>query len=231
MTDGEPVQARSRILASASALVAEVGVDGMSIRDVCKAAGVTAPTVYHHFGDRKGLLDAVAADGFDRYLAEKRRRGPSADPVEDLRLGWDGHLEFGLRHPALYGLMYGGVRTTQHPAAAEGERMLRGIVTRIADAGLLRTSVDSAVHAIHAATVGATLMLITNADAPGMDGLSEQMREIVLSSVLVTTRTELRGLAAAAADLLGLLARAPVASLTPGELGILRELLGRLSSS
>ncbi|WP_439659042.1 hypothetical protein ACSHWB_42800 [Lentzea sp. HUAS TT2] len=37
-----------------------------------------------------------------------RDRGPSADPVEDLRRGWDGYVESGLRIPAIYGLMHGG---------------------------------------------------------------------------------------------------------------------------
>ncbi|MFI6094413.1 TetR/AcrR family transcriptional regulator [Lentzea sp. NPDC051213] len=215
----EQSQVRRRILDAAT----ELGVDA-SIRDVCAAAGVTPPTVYHYFGDKKGLLDAVVAEGFERYLAEKRERAESADPVEDLRRGWNGHVEFGLRNPALYGLMYGGARTAPHPAAAEGERILRRIVTRIGEAGLLRMPVDDAVQTIHAATVGTTILLITS---PGLPGLSERTREAVLGSVLVATRAE-SDLATAADTLLVLLAGTD-APLTPGELAILRELLVRLA--
>lgn len=217
-------EVRERILAAAIGLVDATGVEGASIRDVCAAAGVTPPTVYHHFGDKKGLLDAVVAAGFERYLNEKRDRAPSADPVEDLRRGWNGHVEFGLRNPALYGLMYGGARTIQHPAAAEGERILRGIVARIDAAGLLTMPVDDAVHTIHAATIGTTILLITS---PDLMGLSDRTREAVLGSILVGTRTE--GLAGAAGTLLASLARTDV-PLTPGELGIFRELLVRLAS-
>ena len=215
---------RKRILAAAVELVDEAGVEGASIRDVCAAASVTPPTVYHYFGDKKGLLDAVVAAGFEQYLEEKRDRTPSADPVEDLCRGWDGHVEFGLRNPALYGLMYGGARTTQHPASQEGERILRRIVTRIGEAGLLAMPVDDAVQTIHAATVGTTILLIAN---PGLEGLSERTRDAVLGSVLVA-RTGGSDLSSAARALLAQLATRDV-PLTPGELGIFRELLIRLS--
>jgi AcrR family transcriptional regulator len=230
MSEGQ--QARERILAAAATLVGEVGIEGTSIRDVCTAAGVTPPTVYHYFGDKRGLLDAVVADGFERYLAEKRRRRPSADPVEDLRRGWHGHVEFGLRNPAFYGLMYGGVRTGRHPAALEGERILRRIVERIAEAGLLRVTVDEAVQTIHAATVGTTILLIGDPDAPGAEGLSERNREAVLDAVL-TTRPDAdhTGLPAEAEKLVALVAQAPDAPLTHGERGILLELLAKLARS
>ena len=216
----EHSQVRDRILAAAT----ELGVDA-SIRDVCAAAGVTPPTVYHYFGDKNGLLDAVAATGFDRYLAEKQDREPSADPVEDLRRGWDGHVEFGTRNPAIYGLMYGG-RRDPHPSMARGQEILRRIVARIGETGLLRMPVDDAVQTVHAATVGTTILLITNPSEPGMEGLSERTREAVIASVLVTSEASSE-LAEAANHLLVVLARTG-ANLTPGELGILRELLASL---
>ncbi|SFR26210.1 DNA-binding transcriptional regulator, AcrR family [Lentzea waywayandensis] len=220
----EQSQVRDRILAAAT----ELGV-GASIRDVCAAAGVTPPTVYHYFGDKNGLLDAVAAAGFERYLAEKRDLAPSSDPVEDLRRGWDGHVEFGLRNPAIYGLMYGG-RTKPHPSMAQGQRILQQRMTRIDEAGLLTMPVDDAVQTVHAATVGTTILLIANPTGPGMDRLSERTREAVLSSILVTSKAE-SDLAAAANHLLVLLARTAEAQLTPGELAILRELLVSLGNS
>ncbi|WP_394620300.1 TetR/AcrR family transcriptional regulator [Lentzea sp. JNUCC 0626] len=218
----EHSQVRDRILAAAT----ELGVDA-SIRDVCAAAGVTPPTVYHYFGDKNGLLDAVAAAGFGRYLAEKRSREPSADPVEDLRRGWDGHVEFGVRNPAIYGLMYGG-RSVPHPSMALGQEILRGIITRIGEAGLLRMPVDDAVQTVHAATVGTTILLITNPSEPGMEKLSERTREAVLASILVVSEGSSE-LADAARHLLVLLAGTGT-DLTPGELGILRELLASLGA-
>src|SRR5918997_166322 len=105
----EPVadsqDARARILAAAARLIAEAGRDAATTRAVAAAAGVQAPTLYRLFGDKQGLLDAVTAYGFERYLAEKKTLVPSDDPVADLKRGWDNHVEFGLTHPAFYVLM------------------------------------------------------------------------------------------------------------------------------
>ena len=97
---------RVRIVASAIDLLNSGGRDTVTTRAVADAAGVQAPTIYRLFGDKHGLLDAVAEHGFTTYLKEKTIRKPGQDPVEDLRTGWDLHVEFGLSHPAIYLLMY-----------------------------------------------------------------------------------------------------------------------------
>ena len=50
---------RTRILETAAGLLAQSADADVSTRAVCDAAGVTAPTLYHHFGDKDGLLAAV----------------------------------------------------------------------------------------------------------------------------------------------------------------------------
>jgi AcrR family transcriptional regulator len=54
-----PMATRQSIIESAHALVRAHGPRHVTIEDVAQAAGVTRPTVYAHFGDRKGLLTAV----------------------------------------------------------------------------------------------------------------------------------------------------------------------------
>ncbi|MFJ4650178.1 TetR/AcrR family transcriptional regulator [Nocardia sp. NPDC088792] len=97
------------------------------------------PTIYRLFGDKQGLLDAVAAHGFAAYLATKTTREPTADPIADLRAGWDLHVGLGLADPALYTLMYtrpgAGAGT---PAAVTAFGMLAALIRRIAEAGRLR---------------------------------------------------------------------------------------------
>lgn len=58
----EKVTAR-RILEVSSKLFAEKGYSNVSIRDLCKAAGTTAPVIYYHFGSKKGLFDAAITKG------------------------------------------------------------------------------------------------------------------------------------------------------------------------
>ena len=51
------------------------------------------------FGDKHGLLDAVAEHGFAAYLGQKAIRQPGPDPVADCGAGWDLHVEFGCLTP------------------------------------------------------------------------------------------------------------------------------------
>ena len=51
--------ARDRLLLAAAELL-EAG-SAVSTRAVCDRAGVQAPTLYHHFGSKQGLIDAVAS--------------------------------------------------------------------------------------------------------------------------------------------------------------------------
>ena len=153
---------RERIVAAAATLLAEGGRDAVSTRAVAARAGVQAPTLYRLFGDMRGLLDAVADAGFAAYVGPKRERRPSEDPVEELRRGWDLHLEFALANPALYVLMNEPRPDGPPPAAEAGIAYLRALVERIAAAGRLAVPVEQAVKLVHACGSGATLTVLSD---------------------------------------------------------------------
>lgn len=164
MTETDPPEAtapRERLLAAAAELLTTAPDGAVTTRAICDAAGVTAPTLYHHFGSKRGLLDAVVAAGFERYLAVKRDTEPSGDPLADLRAGWNTHVDFGLDHPAFYTLMYGQpLRQEQPPAALEARAGLLGLVSRAHAEGLVHVEPDRAADIVLAANVGVTLGLI-----------------------------------------------------------------------
>jgi AcrR family transcriptional regulator len=59
----------------------DVGLAGLSIRELARRAGVSATAPYRHFADRQALLEALAADGFRqaaRALAQARPSGAVA---------------------------------------------------------------------------------------------------------------------------------------------------------
>lgn len=183
MKTGASLSPRERILRATAALLAEGGREAVSTRSVGLAADVSGPTIYRQFGDMQGLLAAVAADGYAQYLRSKKARPPAEDPVDDLRQGWDLHVEFGLANPAVYVLMYGNPRPGQAHASAAGLReVLAGLVERAAGAGRLRVSVGQAVRAVEAAGVGVVLYLIA-AGPPRDPRLSQDVREAVLSAI------------------------------------------------
>jgi AcrR family transcriptional regulator len=57
------------LLDAAIQAIAEVGPGAVSLRDLARRAGVSHAAPAYHFGDKAGLLTAVAADGFRRLAA------------------------------------------------------------------------------------------------------------------------------------------------------------------
>src|SRR6201995_2727109 len=106
---------RTHLVEVAARLLAEGGPDAVTTRSVALAAGVQAPTIYRLFGDKNGLLQAVAEHGFTSYMAQKHS-DPDAGPVENLRAGWELHIGFGLANPELFRLMRAGLPTPRGQA-------------------------------------------------------------------------------------------------------------------
>lgn len=175
---------RERIVVAATQLLADGGREAVSTRAVSAAAGVQAPTLYRLFGDKKGLLHAVAAHGFAAYLAQKAHRELTDDPVSDLRAGWDLHVDLGLSNPALYCLLYDEQSAvSSSPAASAATEVLAGHVRRIAEAGRLRVPQRLAVDLVQAAGRGTTLTLIGAGDGDQDATLSVTAREAVIAAI------------------------------------------------
>ena len=105
---------RAALITAGEAVLAETGVDGFSLRSVAKRVGVSHSAPAHHFGDAKGLLDALATEGFRRFLAAMEARQaaePSAEPRKKLLASGLGYLDFAVSSPALFRLMFATERS------------------------------------------------------------------------------------------------------------------------
>lgn len=89
------------LLAAATAEIADVGPAAMSVRRVAARAGVSHTAAAHHFGDKRGLLTALATDGH-RALAEALA-GARAGGM--LALG-DAYLRFAAEHRPAFEVMF-----------------------------------------------------------------------------------------------------------------------------
>ncbi len=236
MTMETTLSPRDRIVRATEELLAEGGREAVSTRAVADAAGVQTPTIYRQFGDMQGLLDEVASYGFSKYLKTKLARKSVEDPVEDLRQGWDLHVEFGLSNPALYTLMYGNPGSGAAPTAAlEAHEILHQLVQRVAEAGRLRVSVESAADLIGATGVGVVLALIATKEEDRNLTLSYMARESVLAAVTTDEADEAlnggddrRRVANRAVALKAILPEAE-AGLTPSENALLSDWLDKLA--
>lgn len=183
----EPVSndTRERMIAAAADLIADSPGEGFSLRAVCDAVGVRMPTLYHHFGSKQGLIDAVTERGFDLYLSAKASMEMSGDPIEDIRAGWDAHVAFGLAHPGFYALMYGNVRPGHSPISQSRPSAVLGELTaRAAEQGRLVVSPEQAAAHILATNVGVTLRQIILAEPD--PALSSAVRDGAIAAVTGT---------------------------------------------
>ncbi|GHF79643.1 TetR/AcrR family transcriptional regulator [Streptomyces thermodiastaticus] len=229
------VHTRERILGAAAELLNREGRSALSTRAVSAAAGVQPPTLYRLFGDKAGLLDALAAYGFEQYLAGKQALEETDDPVADLRRSWDLHVGFGLSRPACYVLMYGeGRRRGFTEAGAETMGLLRRNVARIAAAGRLRMSVDRATWLLHANGVGAVLSLIAMPPLERDPELATAAFEHVLRTITVDGDSAAgapSGVADRAAALREALHTSGTTVLTRSESALLADWLDRLADT
>jgi AcrR family transcriptional regulator len=174
------------LIDAAAEVIARRGVEAATTREIYVRAGVKAPTLYHHFGDKQGLLDAVVTDAFERYLAAKRALRATGDPVADVRQGWDAHVAFARANPSLYRLMWPPGHTDLPPAAAESARALREGFARLASRGQLRPGVTPrhAARTLSAALSGVTAAITRDPRDPGNAKLSATVRDAVIDALL-----------------------------------------------
>ena len=221
------MQSAERLLGSSS--------DGqISTREIVAGAGVTAPTLYHHFKDKEALLDAVALDGFTAYLAEKRAVMRSSSALVEFVQGWDMHVGFGCQHPAYYRMMFGNPDAKREPPAAG---VARDELARTVDLwnsrGSLAVSADAATATMSAAAVGVTLQLIAM-DADSSHPLSARVRDTVAGAIFGERPADTRlstGVDRLARRLLDELPHEGHPPLRPTEIALLREWLSVLVDS
>src|SRR5262245_41357643 len=152
-------EARRSILDATEALLVEAGGDAFSIRDLAQRCGYSAPTIYHYFGDKDGLIDALLEERFARLLEALEGVGRSADPAENLRQMSLAFMAFGHDNPTFYRLISTISRKgqTRTPPAVEAARQLMEEPIRQLDAqGRLDLPLETAGQVLWALTHGLT---------------------------------------------------------------------------
>jgi AcrR family transcriptional regulator len=224
-------QNRSRILDVTESLLRSIGRDAITIRAVADEAKVQLPTIYRLFGDKVGLLDAVTERGFTRYMAIDPDRRESLEPIEQLRHGWDIHVQFGLENPELYGLMYAESHSRKvTPAAQIALDGLTALIGRLAASGSLKVSQEEATFTAFSSASGAVLSTYFLPGVLHDPSYLVNIRESMISSLTTEANDHDGGLIANAATTLGgNLDRLKALSLN--EKNLLHEWLNRILAS
>jgi AcrR family transcriptional regulator len=178
--------ARAAIVEAASRLLRERGAQAVTTRAVAQAAGVQAPAIYRLFGDKDGLIEAVAESVMSTYVTGKAE--PDAvvedDPVAELRAAWHRHIDFGLQNPELFTLLASPARARRSPATAAGLEVLRARIGRIAAAGRLRVDEQRALAMVHGAGTGTILTMLATSPDRRDGGLPSAMFDAVRDAIV-----------------------------------------------
>jgi AcrR family transcriptional regulator len=180
---------RSRIIDVAAQLLRDEGPTAVTTRGVAEQAGVQAPMIYRLFGDKDGLLEAVAEHVMAAYVAAKTEIAEAAsaagiDPLTDLRAAWQTQIDFGVGNPSLFRLLSDPDRVRQSPAARAGREVLQARIHRVAVTGRLRVSEQRATSLLQAAAIGAIQTLLATPPEDRDSGLAESMCDAVLGQII-----------------------------------------------
>jgi AcrR family transcriptional regulator len=136
-----PETSRRAILEATQALLFEGGFDRVSIRRVSERCGFKAPTIYHHFRDKTGLIDALLEERFAELLARLLRVQKVADPAGYLRALARAFIEFGLENPSHYALLTAPRLEPEEflPSAEAARELVFGALAEVAAQGVLST--------------------------------------------------------------------------------------------
>lgn len=106
---------RRRLLEATSEIIAQQGVDALSMRKVATKANTTTTAIYSLFGSRGALMDAVVSEGFERFAVHLRSVVHTNDPVADLLALGKAYRANALENSHFYRVMFNSTLGSSTP--------------------------------------------------------------------------------------------------------------------
>lgn len=116
-----PMDLRDACIVAARELIAERGIENLSLREVSRKLGVSHQAPYKHYPSRDHLLAEVMRRCFQRFAAALDARPHAEDPAQDLESLGRQYLAYARQHPLEYRLMF----STTWPESAEQAELVR----------------------------------------------------------------------------------------------------------
>lgn len=172
--------------------IAMLDADGdthLSLRAVAREAGVSSAAPYRHFPDRRALLDAVSAVGFEDLMAALGAEHPEPADASQLADVGVAYVRFALGRPGLFRVMFLGEGGRTEPArrriTEQIHAHLDAVVQRVfavEEPAPVTTGLWALVHGM------ACLYLYGNLVPATDDEIDERVRTTVAATVGVRTR-------------------------------------------
>jgi AcrR family transcriptional regulator len=179
---------RDRLCDIAEDKFATLGIEGVTLRDLAGAMGVSPMTPYRYFKDKDAILAAVRARGFARFADAMEEAEAGASRKSGAFTG-AAYVNWALKNPAAYRLMF----DTQQPTAADYPElvaeMMRAKQTmsaywrRIKAEGRFKGDVELAGHLMWSAQHGAVMLELAGLLQKPMDA-----RKLAAKAILSLAR-------------------------------------------
>lgn len=168
---------RKALLTEGLRLLAEREAEDLSLREVARAVGVSATSVYRHFPDKEALMAALAQEGLAR-LAEAQKRASQAAGGGSAGFTATGraYVRFALANPALFRLIFATPGRCDHAQADESEAMALLRANAAAEIGAEPGEPAARINALHAwSLVHGLAMLMLDRQIPADEALIDQV--------------------------------------------------------
>lgn len=149
----EPVELKEACVRAARDVIAEHGIEQLSLREVSRKLGVSHQAPYKHYPSRDHLLAEVMRRCFQSFARALDARPRADDPMADLEALGRAYLGYAAANPLEYRLMFGTPwpEPTDHPGlvddAVHAFDVLRGVLRGVyGEAPAQRAQVD--LHAM-----------------------------------------------------------------------------------
>ena len=182
----EREEIRTRILDAARELFASEGVESVTMRRIAERIEYSPTAIYFHFRDKDALLAELCDCDFRSFAQGFAVIARIPDPLERLRAAGRAYVDFGLKNPSHYRLMFMTPKTVEKESKlAKGNpeedayAFLKEIVTDLAAQGRLRdelADIDLAVQVIWSAIHGVVSLEIAKCNDDWVDWRAVEKR-------------------------------------------------------
>jgi AcrR family transcriptional regulator len=138
---------RSALLDAAASVLADHGVEGFTLRECARRAGVSHGAPAHHFGDVRALLTAFTAQSFERLeaLTHEYQRKAQPDGFSQLLASGTAYVDYALTERARFQLMF---RSDRLDGSDEHLRRAGQAVFAILQESMARTSAEAGAEGV-----------------------------------------------------------------------------------
>jgi len=167
---------RAALIEAGLRLLETRAADDLSLREVARAVGVSATSVYRHFPDKAALLAALAADGLERLGAAQRQAALAAGGgAAGFAATGRAYVRFALANPALFRMIFTSAPpSADHIDGTDAMAFLRANAAQAA--GVAPDSRAAEVRSIWAwSLVHGLAMLMLDGQVPADESLVDEV--------------------------------------------------------